>query len=179
VLALPVADASQDMVLAEHVLEHVVDPVAACREIERVLRPGGVVLAKVPFNYPWHGGYVDFFRFTPAGFLAAFRTCEAVHVGHGPGPFSSVAYLLQHDWVSMFTGRRARRVAAGAGRLGLGWLKHLDRFVIHRPGSLGATTTLVFVGRRGTEPRSAQEVVAEARRLGAAPVGPPPVVGHC
>jgi SAM-dependent methyltransferase/uncharacterized protein YbaR (Trm112 family) len=178
-LALPVADSSQDLVVAEHVIEHVVDPMAAGREIERVLRPGGIVLAKVPFSYPWHGGYVDFFRFTPAGFLAAFPATEPLHVGHGPGPMTSVAYTLQAAWVSLFSGRRARRIAVATSRICLGWLHRLDRFLIGRPGSLGATTTVVLVGRRVEHRRSARETVALARRLGSAPVLPPPAADHC
>lgn len=179
VLALPVADGSQDLVVAEHVIEHVVDPVRAGREIERVLRPGGVVLAKVPFSYPWHGGHVDFFRFTPAGSLAAFTGTEPVHIGHGPGPMSSVAYTLQSVWVSLFRRPRWRMVAVAVGRVGLGWLKHLDRFVIGRPGSLDLATSLVLVGRRSDRRRSPQETVVAARRLGGAPVLPPPVADRC
>lgn len=170
VTALPVADASQDLVLCEHVLEHVVDPLAAAREIERVLRPGGIALISVPFSYPWHGGFIDFFRFTPAGYLAAFRHLEAIHLGHGPGPASNIAYALQGAWVSLFTGRTARRVAVVVGRLVFGPWRHLDRILITRPGSLGNASSLIFIGRRVDHARTAVEVVAEAKALGRAPV---------
>jgi SAM-dependent methyltransferase len=41
-------DGSQDFVIASHVLEHLVDPLAHLAEIHRVLRPGGVALILLP-----------------------------------------------------------------------------------------------------------------------------------
>lgn len=43
VYRLPFADATFDVVHAHQVLQHLVDPVAALREMRRVLRPGGTV----------------------------------------------------------------------------------------------------------------------------------------
>ena len=43
---LPVMDASVDVVHAHQVLQHVVDPVTALREMRRVLRPGGILAAR-------------------------------------------------------------------------------------------------------------------------------------
>ncbi len=45
VQALPLADASVDAALAMHMLYHVPDIPAAARELRRVVRPGGVLLA--------------------------------------------------------------------------------------------------------------------------------------
>ena len=45
--ALPYPDGAFDMVLAAHVIEHLVEPDRALREISRVLKPGGVVVAVV------------------------------------------------------------------------------------------------------------------------------------
>jgi SAM-dependent methyltransferase len=44
--ALPFVDATFDVVHAHQVLQHVVDPVAALREMRRVCRPGGYVAAR-------------------------------------------------------------------------------------------------------------------------------------
>jgi SAM-dependent methyltransferase len=173
VLRLPVADASMDLVLCEHVLEHVLDPLAACREIERVLRPGGLALIKVPFNYPWHGGYIDFYRFTPAGYLAAFRQLDVVHLGHGPGPASTVTYAMQQAWTSLFSKRSSRRVAVVVGRLLIGPWRHLDRVLVTRRGSLSSSCSMIFIGRRVEHVRTAAEVVAQAKALGTAPVVAP------
>ena len=44
----PVDDASQDFVIASHVLEHVADPIGLLDEIHRVLRPAGLALILLP-----------------------------------------------------------------------------------------------------------------------------------
>lgn len=48
ITAMPIPDASYDMVYASHVLEHVIDDDAALREIHRVLKPGGIAVLPVP-----------------------------------------------------------------------------------------------------------------------------------
>lgn len=45
---LPFADAAFDIVLCEQVLEHLDDPAAVLRDVARVLRPGGLLVAGVP-----------------------------------------------------------------------------------------------------------------------------------
>lgn len=47
---LPVADTGLDLVVALDVLEHLPDDEGAAREIHRVLRPGGVLVAAVPVD---------------------------------------------------------------------------------------------------------------------------------
>ena len=46
--ALTFADASFDLIVTQDVMEHVLDPAAAFREINRVLRPGGMHVFTVP-----------------------------------------------------------------------------------------------------------------------------------
>lgn len=65
--ALPFADNSQDAVICIAVLEHVENPIKACQEIFRVLKPGGYCFLYVPFLYYYHaerGYYKDYWRFT-------------------------------------------------------------------------------------------------------------------
>ncbi|MCI4362933.1 MAG: class I SAM-dependent methyltransferase [Thermoplasmata archaeon] len=44
----PFRDGSFDLILASHVLEHLHDPIAALREYDRLLRPGGRLVVGVP-----------------------------------------------------------------------------------------------------------------------------------
>jgi len=49
---IPFSENNFDMVLCNHVLEHVKDDIQAMREIHRVLRPGGVAILQIPFFNP-------------------------------------------------------------------------------------------------------------------------------
>ena len=49
---LTFADASFDLIVSSHVMEHVPDPWRALGEIHRVLRPGGRYIFSVPFRNP-------------------------------------------------------------------------------------------------------------------------------
>jgi SAM-dependent methyltransferase len=47
--AMPFADAAFDLIIANHLLEHVSTPSRALAEFERCLAPGGMLIAQTPY----------------------------------------------------------------------------------------------------------------------------------
>ena len=97
--ALPVEDASFDVVLCLQVLEHVPDPAAAVRELRRVVRPGGRVLASTHGVYPFHPNPDDLWRGPDSGLERLFREngdWSSVSVRAGAGTAATVAMLVAH-----------------------------------------------------------------------------------
>jgi SAM-dependent methyltransferase len=54
-----------DCALATEVFEHCPEPETNMREIQRVLRPGGLLFFTVPFLWPLHTVPYDEYRYTP------------------------------------------------------------------------------------------------------------------
>lgn len=67
-----------DIVVCTEVLEHVLNPFSAIYEINRMLKPGGVLLASSPFNFRIHGPLPDCWRFTEHGWRALLASFENV-----------------------------------------------------------------------------------------------------
>jgi SAM-dependent methyltransferase len=68
--ALPFEDNSFDAVFSSQVLEHVVDIDLSLSELFRVIRPGGQILATLPFVWCEHEQPHDFRRYTTFGIEA-------------------------------------------------------------------------------------------------------------
>lgn len=69
---LPFRDGAFDAVLSLHVLEHVRNPFVCAKELVRVLKPGGTLLAVTPYIVGVHGYPFHFFNPTPSGLRALF-----------------------------------------------------------------------------------------------------------
>jgi SAM-dependent methyltransferase len=97
--AIPVDDASFDVVLCLQVLEHVPDPATAVRELHRVVRPGGRVLLTTHGVYPFHPNPDDLWRWTHQGLERLFLTngeWASVTVHAGAGTAATTGMLVAH-----------------------------------------------------------------------------------
>jgi SAM-dependent methyltransferase len=111
--SLPVEDASFDVVLCTQVLEHCDDPAAAVRELRRVTRPGGRVLASTHGVFPYHPAPQDLWRWTHTGLDRLFREngdWSSVTVRPGSGTTACVGMLVSH-FIDLLVHRAHLRVA--------------------------------------------------------------------
>ena len=161
---LPFADGSFDAVVCQAVLEHVLDPPRVVSEIRRVLAPGGLVYAEIPFMQQVHEGAYDLTRYTYVGLRRLFREFDEVAAGAVCGPAMAAAWSLRYLAVTLF-GRRAAHLVP----LLTFWLPRLDRRLIDRPAALDAASSIGFLGRRREQPLGDAEIVATYRGVNRTP----------
>src|SRR5690348_11336801 len=100
------------------VLEHVRDPAAVMREIERVLAPGGYTHLVTPFCHPFHEYPKDYRRFTLEGLKELAGGLEPVGEGWRTGPTATMLVFTIEYWKLLLPWKVWRAAVHGV----LGWL---------------------------------------------------------
>jgi SAM-dependent methyltransferase len=165
---LPFADDSVDAVVAQAVVQALVDPEACVAEMHRVLRPGGYVYAETPFMQQVFGAQFDFTRYTQLGHRRLFRDFEEIRSGPVCGPGMALAWSYQYFLLSFVRGARARALVKGFARVTGFWLKYADHALIDRPGAVDAASGVYFLGRASETPLTDEELIRQYR--GAVPL---------
>jgi Methyltransferase domain len=138
--SIPFGNDSFDCVFSYAVLEHLHSPFVAIREIERVLRPGGVFIGTVSQGEPFHASY---FHHTTWGLVSLAESSTAMRLSRlwcGPGTVRSLAIMGRYPKVIRMLLAAVDRIDASAP-----WLaprrqtwsqrdKQLD--ALHRAGSI-------------------------------------------
>jgi len=156
---LPFADSSFDVVIAQAVLEHVVDPFRCVKEIYRVLNCDGLVYAETPFMQQVHGGSYDFMRFTYRGHRKLFQNFEEIQAGMIGGPGMALAWSWQYFLRSFATSERTRAYLAMVGRITSFYLKYFDYLFMYKEAAYDAASGFYFMGRKSTSILSGRELV--------------------
>lgn len=138
--ALPVDDGAFDVVLCTQVLEHCDDPAAAVRELHRVTKPGGRVLASTHGVQVYHPSPVDYWRWTHAGLERLFSTAapwSSLTVKPAAGTGGALAMLLGfYVETALRRSILARPPVWLLNRVGTAIDAHVHRFAGPAPGSL-------------------------------------------
>lgn len=100
---IPLREKSIEYVLCTEVLEHVPDCGSAFKEIARVLKPGGVLVASVPFCYPLHEEPFDFVRITrhSINYFAEINGLEILETEISGNEFEVMATVWDNFWSRM------------------------------------------------------------------------------
>ena len=151
---IPLPDAAVDAITALDVLEHIEDDRGAVREMHRVLRPGGVLVATVPASMAlwsdWDEALHHFRRYDRGGFRALFAAAEDWEILH-------VNYTNVLVYPAVWAVRKWRGWRRAAGTRGEdvvppGWLNEVLRGVFVATGKwrtpLPFGVSLLLVARR-------------------------------
>ena len=145
---LPILDERLDAIVAQAVLEHVLDPAQIIKHAWRALRPGGLIYIAVPFMQPYHYGPLDYRRYTLRELERVMTGFEKIESGVSSGPGLSLAWFLRAYLSSFAEGAVARRFLDAAG----GWLgflfKYTDLFLARKRTAEIAASAYYYLGRR-------------------------------
>jgi SAM-dependent methyltransferase len=87
-----------DLILCCHVLEHTRDPWRAARNIEGLLRPGGLAFVSAAWSQAFHASPDDLWRFSVRGLLRLFGHLDVVSAFYSGGDVGlDVAYRVMRD----------------------------------------------------------------------------------
>lgn len=152
---IPLPDASVDGVWIQAVLEHVIQPDRVVAEIHRVLKPGGIVYAEIPFMQTVHEGAYDFTRLTDTGIRWLFRWFDRIQSGTVLGPGSALLWSITAALTGLFRSQKAGNLVA---TLLFFWVRFLD-YAVAAPFAIDTACGLYFLGRKAAKAISPKDAI--------------------
>lgn len=162
---IPFEDGTFDAVIAQAVLEHVVDPYRCVDEIHRVLKDEGLVYAETPFMQQVHAGRYDFTRFTHLGHRRLFRYFDEIQSGAVCGPGMALAWSYQYFLTSCVTSQKLRSVTRLFAAFTSFYLKYFDYLLINKKGTFDSASGFYFLGSKASQALSDKELIRLYRGL--------------
>jgi SAM-dependent methyltransferase len=156
---LPFADDAFHCVVAQAVLEHVVDPRRCVEEMHRVLTPDGIVYAETPFMQQVHLGQFDFSRFTHLGHRRLFRRFEEIESGPAGGPGTALAWAYLYFLLSFSSSRLLRGIIRVFASFTSFYFKYFDRLLNRQPGAYDAASGYYLIARKSDHVLSDRELL--------------------
>lgn len=160
---IPFETSSFDIVINNQVMEHVEDLDAVLSEIQRVLRPGGIVLSLFPDKGVWREGHVGvlFLHWFPkkSGFRVYYAAaCRLLGFGYHKGNKSAMQWSRDKcDYLDNWTHYRGRREIDSTYNKHFSDIRHIEDYWLRR--RLGSRRSLA-----AWLPASIQKLVV--RKLG-------------
>lgn len=145
---MPLVSESFDCVICTGTLEHVEDPWQAVREIQRVLKPGGIAHIDVPFIQGYHSDPSDYWRFTIDGLRLLCRGFDELEAGVYIGPSCGMVWVVREWADSCSTNRYLSNLLLVAAAISTAPMRYLDYLLIRSPKSHRVASAVYFRGRK-------------------------------
>lgn len=149
---LPLNDGVADLAVCNRVLEHVEDPWLACRELERIVKPGGLVFCIVPFMSPYHRLPIDHIRFGRDSMARFFENCDQVESSAFEGPAFAMAWNGAEYAATFMPGTASSRLWYLMVRELAYWmltpLRWLDPWFRRHPEAHKSSQSILYIGRK-------------------------------
>ena len=146
--ALPLRDGHADCVVCTGTLEHVADPFQAVRELERVLKHGGIIHIDVPFIQGYHADPCDYWRFTLEGLRLLCRDFDHLSSGVQIGPTCGVVWVLR-EWANGLSSNRVlSNLCLAPVAVLTAPLRYLDYWLVGARRAHHVASAVYFRGRK-------------------------------
>lgn len=150
---LPIRSDSFDVVITEAVLEHVRRPRQVVAEIHRVLKPGGVVYAAIPFLQGYHASPHDYQRYTVSGIDELFTDFERIESGACAGPTTTL-HWISREYIGLLFSFGNQWLGKLISLL-VGWLTYpvvfFDRLLMKNKHAYVLASAVYFIGKKREE----------------------------
>lgn len=113
---MPIEEGTYDASVCISTLEHVRDPYQVVREIFRILKPGGVSFAWVPFYFGVHDFPIDVSRFTREGCVVLFEEAGFESIVADAEPWSGLFQNIHNTVHFVLPRNDPRRSVRAANR---------------------------------------------------------------
>lgn len=147
---IPVCDNSFDGIIIRGVLEHIESPHLAVAELNRVLKPGGLIYSSIPFMQAYHPSPGDFQRYTIDGIQRLFHEFEKIDCTITRGSGSSFVWIGREYLSQLFSLNNVWLYKVW--KVVFGWLlqplKYTDYLLNHHKMAHIAASSFTFVGRK-------------------------------
>ncbi len=158
--SIPYKDQSFDCIIAQAVLEHVIDPMKCVREIHRVLKPNGIVYAETPFMQQVHGGPYDFTRYSHSGHRKLFQNFTEIKSGATAGSGAALAWSYQYFLLALFGYNKTMKLLIKFfARLTGFWIKYFDYLTQCNVRDNDGASGFYFIGTKSDKQLSDKELI--------------------
>ncbi|MGH9365261.1 MAG: class I SAM-dependent methyltransferase [Thermoanaerobaculia bacterium] len=145
---LPFEEQVFEGVITTAVLEHVMYPERAIREMHRVLVNGGLIYSELPFMQQVHEGAYDFTRYSLSGHRRLCNQFNELSSGIVAGPGTALVWAVEHFALCFVRGRGPRLLVKAVVRFALFWVKYFDYLFRNNPQATDGASCTYFFGRK-------------------------------